>query len=331
VRGLPQPVVEYLCAVATADAAPAYLRVDPGGTVVGAGGRLEGFGLDAGVVGRAAESRLDALVGLLPAPQGPLCLPTVEVAPGVHADVHVVGDGEGAWVVLVDRTAWAAERRVAQQLSNDMSLLRAELGRRGGGTGPLDWERRYTFREAGARRFASVLTAVIGGLARLGDDEPPAEAVGAAGLYVRAIGLAVADEAGVLQSVCGERVTAVFGLLPTTANPAALAAAAAVRAVAAVDELNAARAREGTATFPVSIGVASGVAAFGALGGHANRMLGALGGCVERSPRVAAIAGPGGIAVDGRTYDELDEERPRFRRGPDDPEGPTPTYYLVTR
>lgn len=330
---LPQPVVDYLCDVTIEEAAPAFMRVDPSGTVVVAGGRLERFGLDGGIVGAQAEERLDALVGLLPAVGDPLVLPAVEVGPDVYADLHVFGDGHGTWVVLVDKSEWAAERRVAQQLANDMSLLRAELGKKNRGTGGLRWEDRYSVDAAGARVSASVMTAIVHGLALLGDTRAAEAAVRTAGLYARALATAIVDEAGVVHTVCGERITAIFGVLPTTASAPSLAVTAALRGMAAVDELNDAREREGEERLPVSIAVTTGHVAFGALGGHVHRLLGAVGGCVERASRAAFMASPGSLAIDEPTFAALEERRTSFQPWNRDegPEGATPLFLLVKR
>jgi class 3 adenylate cyclase len=330
---LPQPVVDYLCDVAIEEAAPAFVRVDQDGTVVAAGGRLDRFGLDDGLIGAPAESRLDALVGLLPAVGDPLVLPAVEVAPEVYADVHVFGDGHGSWVVLVDKSDWAAERRVAQQLANDMSLLRAELGKQGRGTGGLRWEERYSVAASGARVSASVLTAVVHQLATIGDTRPAEVAIRTAGLYTRALATTIVDEAGVVHAVCGQRLTAIFGVLPTTASAPNLAVTAALRGMAAVDEVNDAREREGDARLPLSVGIATGEVAFGALGGHVHRLLGVVGACVERSSTIAHAASEGHLAIDVATFTALEEHRSSFRPwnevyGATDEEG---LYVMVQR
>jgi class 3 adenylate cyclase len=62
-------------------------------------------------------------------------------------------------------------------------------------------------------------------------------------------------------------------------------------------------------------------------------MLGAVGTCVERSPRLAAAAEPGAVAIDGETFAALDDLRARFAPGPDvdDAGASVATYRLVTR
>jgi class 3 adenylate cyclase len=330
---LPKSVGEFLFARALDETAPAYLRLDADGRVVGIGGVAERFGLDPSLVGADATGRIDALVGLLPPGDEPVTVPTVAVADDVYADVHAFRDADAVWVVFVDRTAWVAERRMAQQLSNDMSLLRDALDRRTDATGAAAWQEDFVVAAEGERRAASVLTTILGGLGLAGDERAPDEAIRAAGLFARAIGRVVVDEAGVVASQCGERTTAIFGVRATTVATATLALTAALRGAAAANELNAAARRGDGREVSVRIGIASGEAAFGALGGQLARQLGAVGSCVERAPRLAAATPDGTIAIDTATFDALGDGRARFRSGPADrgPEGVTPTYLTEAR
>lgn len=309
---LPEPVAAYVSGVALGEQPLAYLRLDAEGRVAHTGGRVGQFGLE-GVEGRPAELVLDCLVGLLPAEGPPVTLPAVEVARGIHADVHVVEADAGAWVVLIDRSERIGERRFAQQLANDMSLLREELARRPQSDGA--WETRFTVAESGERRVASVITARLDGVATAPDS--PVELVQAAGFFGRAMRRAVVDDAGVVTSSTGDRLTAVFGALPTTLSPAVLAAGAAVRVAGAVADLNDARARAGRAPFPLSAGVATGEMTLGAIGGRAHAVLVAIGPPAERSAGLIALGAE--VAIDAPTYDQLDELATRFRRadGPD--------------
>lgn len=319
---LPRPVVEYLSTIAIEAASPAFVRVDPEGIVAELGGRLDTFGLGGTAQGDVAETRIDAVAGLLTDVVEPFCLPLVEVVDGVYADIHLVGDADGTWVVLVDKTAWAAERRLAQQLANDMSLLRGQLERRRGTTGHL-----YAADGMTGRRYASVLTVILHGLSRAGDNDPVDVVVRDAGLFARSIARAITDEAGLIHALCGERLTAVFGVLPTTVNAPVLGVTAARRVVEAVDEINGARERDAKPAVPLSIGIASGDAVFGPLGGQGQQLSGAIGACVERAPRLAELAAPGSIAIDESTYAALGDDRVHFRRGSDD----RPIYLTVAR
>ena len=123
-------MADYLCARALDEALPAYVQVDREGRVLSVGGEIARYGLDGIGVGSEICERLEVVAGYDFGESDPVCFRTIEVASHVYADVHVLGADHGSWIVVVDRSSWAAERRVAQQLANDMSLLRDELGRR---------------------------------------------------------------------------------------------------------------------------------------------------------------------------------------------------------
>lgn len=59
----------------------------------------------------------------MPLEESPLCLPCIETAPGVFADIHLFSAEDGTWVLLLDTTAEEAQRRILQQKVNDLSLL----------------------------------------------------------------------------------------------------------------------------------------------------------------------------------------------------------------
>jgi class 3 adenylate cyclase len=302
---LPSAVVDFFSSIALAEQPLAFLRVDGSGRVTDAGGQLARFGLE-GVAGRDAEASLDWLAGLVP-PGLPVALPAVEVVEGVHADVHVYTSAGEVWVVLVDRTSRVAERRFAQQLANDMSLLRERLSQTAAPASP--WEARYAVAAAGELRRAACLEVVLEGLStRAG----PAELlVSDAGHYTRAVVRAVVDDAGVVIAATGDRLTAIFGALPTTAPPGALAAAAAIRVAAAVDEIGASLARDGRQAAVLRAGIATGELVLGALDARAET-LAALGDALERAAALARIGA--GVAIDEATYSELGETRSRFSR-----------------
>src|SRR5215471_553693 len=101
-EGLPTTLVEGLQAAIYTGRAMAYLQVDAGLNLVGAGGHLEAYGL-AGL--RPNEPALEEaffLEGLLPPVETPFVVPSVELAGGRAADLHFLLRDDTLWVVLLD-------------------------------------------------------------------------------------------------------------------------------------------------------------------------------------------------------------------------------------
>src|SRR5271156_2202683 len=104
-EGLPANVAQYLQALAYSERAIAYLQIDAGLTLIGAGGHLETYGLRALRFGEPAVEQAFFLEGLLPLAETPCLLPSIEIANGRAADLHFHLDDDTLWVVLLDVTA----------------------------------------------------------------------------------------------------------------------------------------------------------------------------------------------------------------------------------
>jgi serine phosphatase RsbU (regulator of sigma subunit) len=122
--GLPRSVTDALDAITYSQRALAFLQVDAGLKLVGAGGNLENYGLGAVRPGEPAADQVSLLEGLLPLPETPFVMPSIEIGGGRAADVHFYQDGEYVWVVLLDVTAERGQTQRTQQRAYDMTLLR---------------------------------------------------------------------------------------------------------------------------------------------------------------------------------------------------------------
>src|SRR5919199_3521728 len=131
---LPASVARHLQALTSSERAVAYLQIDAGLTLVGAGGHLEAYGLAALRPGEPAAEQAWFLEGLLPPDETPSVVPSVELAGSRAADLHFLrDDGDGVWVVLLDVTRERDAVRRVQQKAYDMTLLQerdASLNRR---------------------------------------------------------------------------------------------------------------------------------------------------------------------------------------------------------
>jgi hypothetical protein len=103
--GLPRSVADALHSVTHSQRALAYLQIDEELKLIGAGGNLENYGLGAVQLGGQAFDQAVFLDGLLPLPETPYLLPSVELAGGRAADLHFYQHDDSVWVVLLDVTA----------------------------------------------------------------------------------------------------------------------------------------------------------------------------------------------------------------------------------
>jgi class 3 adenylate cyclase len=123
VENLPPQVAERLQTLIFADRAVAYLYVDEALVLTRAGGDLEAYRLDALRLGEPAAEQAAFLEGLLPLIEMPCLIPSIEVAKGRVADLHLWSDEGGAWVVLLEVTSEHGLTRRLQQKAYDMTLL----------------------------------------------------------------------------------------------------------------------------------------------------------------------------------------------------------------
>ena len=139
---LPEPLRDHLARLVTRTLQPTYLRVARDGRLLAAGGSLDLYGLTGLSPGRPVAEAAAFLDGLLPLTGEAVVLPYVQVTPGVFAEVHLVpgadptGQGPNVadandvgddWVLLLDATAVANQRKALQQKTNDLRLLKGKL------------------------------------------------------------------------------------------------------------------------------------------------------------------------------------------------------------
>ncbi len=121
-EGLPATVAKRLQALIYDERAVAYLQVDAGLTLVGAGGHLEAYGLAGLQLGEPATEQAFFLEGLLPLVESPYVVPSMELASGRVADLHFLLQDDTFWVVLLDVSAERDAAWRMQQKAYDMTL-----------------------------------------------------------------------------------------------------------------------------------------------------------------------------------------------------------------
>jgi hypothetical protein len=119
---LPATVVEQLQALTYRERAVAYLEVDAGLTLIGAGGHLEAYGLADLRLGEPATERAFFLEGLLPPVETPFVVPSMELASGPRSRYLFFSHADTLWVVLLDVSTVRDAARRMQQKAYDMTL-----------------------------------------------------------------------------------------------------------------------------------------------------------------------------------------------------------------
>lgn len=120
---LPPSVADRLQALMCRERAVAWLQVDAGLALAGAGGHLEAYGLEGLRLGKPAAAQAVFLEGLLPPAEAPWLMPSIELGSGRAADVHFHVDAGCVWVMLLDVTPERDAAQRVQQRAYDMTLL----------------------------------------------------------------------------------------------------------------------------------------------------------------------------------------------------------------
>lgn len=119
---LPARVSDWLLHLVTSQRAVAHVVIDAEQRVTSTGGDLHNYGLS--LVGHEpASAQLPFLEGLLPLPETPFLIPSMEMPNGRIADAHLLAEADATWLVLLDVTAEHGEARKVQQKAYDMTLL----------------------------------------------------------------------------------------------------------------------------------------------------------------------------------------------------------------
>jgi class 3 adenylate cyclase len=119
---IPTTIAERLQTLLCNERAMAYLQVDSGLNLVGAGGQLDAYGLAGLRLGEQAAEQAFFLEGLLPPVDTPFVVPSMELPSGRSADLHFFLQDDAFLVVLLDVSAERDAARRIQQKAYDMTL-----------------------------------------------------------------------------------------------------------------------------------------------------------------------------------------------------------------
>jgi class 3 adenylate cyclase len=126
---LPASVARRLQALIYGERSGAWLRIDEALVLVAAGGHLDAHGLTALRLGEPILPQALFLEGLLPPVEPEFFLPSVELANGRAADLHLHLDADTIWVILLDVSGERDAARRVQQKAYDMTLLQEREAR----------------------------------------------------------------------------------------------------------------------------------------------------------------------------------------------------------
>lgn len=313
---LPSPILNYIHTLTVENRSPAYLLVEKDGRLSDWGGKLEAYGVNDLQKGENIEKQVFFLEGLFPLNDSPIHIPCMKTEYGLSADVHLVPGEERDWVLLLDATLEESQHRLMQQQGNELNLLREEhykilnqyLGK---DITPLP-QAALTLQERGERRDITILSIHICGLTSYSENNPPEMVFQILNLYIPIMLQILVDEAGIVNKITGDVITAFFGVISSTGCPKNQAIKAARGMIEAIAEIGEARQGELGLTLEIGIGVASGPVTVGILGSKSSRMLTAIGYYINLAAYLENQARPGEILIDENTFQELDEMKKYF-------------------
>jgi class 3 adenylate cyclase len=300
---LPAPILNYLLKTTFVDRAPAYLCVSQEGHLIHWGGHLSEYGisdLQPGSIG----TQVFFLEGLLPLNGAELFLPCLKTDIGRSVDVYLFSAESCDWVLLLDATADEQQRELLQQYRNQLSLLQKDSIRQIERSLRSSHPSPPRFTLPLERKNLTILAAELRGLMSFSEQQTPDAVFRVFNLYLRTIIQAIATEAGLVDRLLGEAITACFGVLPATSPAPTHAIQAGLKILTAVQQINHLRQARQQPTFEIGIGIASGSTAFGILGDRRHRVLGAIGYSVNLATALQQQANPGEILIDENTFNQ---------------------------
>ncbi len=124
---LPTAIQEHLVRLAAGERSPAWLCANDAGEVTDVGGATGCYGLEDLAIGASVEASVDVLCGLIPVRGDDVCLPFVEVAPNVWAELRAFRRESGHWVVFLTPEVAVDELRASRQTAHDAALRLREV------------------------------------------------------------------------------------------------------------------------------------------------------------------------------------------------------------
>ncbi len=312
----PAPVRDYALGLVLREKNAAYLCVSDDRADILRGGRLRRLaGACALPEDALVEQLLDTLDALLPHDGDPLALPSVALSDQVAVDVHIFRARGRTWVLLLDVSADAADRRRAQQDGYNKELA---LGRStkiinrylGGDLARFVVANGTSVHDVASRRVLSILFADLRGFSSFSQGRPPDEIFGTLNAYVGLMIRAVQRHGGAVDKVIGDSVMGVFGLDDLDDDSPTRATMSALDLLRDAAAFNRRRASAGVTCLEIGVGVATGPVVVGAVGTRSRRALSVFGHPVNLASRLQGAARAGELVLDATTRASLAVELP---------------------
>lgn len=300
------------------DTLPAYLQVRrDGGRLISWGGNVSNYGISDLQIGKPIGEQLCFMAGLLPVGQSPFYLSCVKTEFGQPADIHIFSGDKCDWILLMDAGQEEVRNALLQQKTNDLSLLRKIMFDDWSPTEVDDTiqgidRKRFCLPEGVSFREVSVLRANIRSSDLDIEKESSEDVFKNFEKHLKIIKLPIIDAGGILMSIFGTVITALFGVLPAVTRPADQAVSAAIRMVGAVNDMNKVYRKRSKEIFEIGVGIATGSVVLGFRGG-ATRSFNAVGYPVEEVVKLGCQANPFEIVIDQNTWAKIELEMHRKR------------------
>ena len=318
---LPEPVVHYVCTLMLGQRSPAYLQVSKEGDLLAWNGALSDYGLHDLKSGRSIIEFFSFLEGIFPLKEGSIFFPDLQVTDDVQADMHIFAGDQRDWILMLGLTSDQYQRTLIQQKVNDLSLLRqlqAKQVRRSlhsaVESNPLH--------EVGALEACnqpqeiSVLVAGIGTGSHELDRSPTAMRFKALDTHFSLLTPPILDAGGVIHTVLGHTLIALFGLLPSTQCAAIQAVNASLRIMNVMKTWLDGHTLDRLPVSNVGIFVASGLSELGIVHNGDHRLLNVIGPPMDLALQLTHSLCPWEILIDLHTFQQLEQMQAEFTLSP---------------
>ncbi len=299
---LPELLQAYLSLLTEKEKSPAFVQISKDGTILDFGGNLGNYNISGMEVGSYFGEQLVHLEGFLPVFDEPMILPSMMFEDGTYLDLHLLPGDDADFVLMIDATAEVKQRQLLQQKANELALLRTkasklldgEIGTGAAGELGVDVE--------GERKEVAILFANLRGFTQFSEQNDPKLVFKTLNSHLRLIVKMITEEAGFVDHIIGDTVTATFGLLPAKDTPVNQSVRSAMRILYEFRRLQGGGSESAEG---LGIGISSGAVSYGMLGTESKRAFSAIGHRVNMAARLESQAWAGEILLDDNTFAAL--------------------------
>lgn len=124
---LPSPILELLIHRVLKETSAAWLLISYDGELINMGGELSVFGLESFDKGCMIQQQAIFLEGILSIQNPPPTIDSIQIDNGQYADLYLIENEEGRWIILLGRTERSRWKGIAQQKANELQLLKQQF------------------------------------------------------------------------------------------------------------------------------------------------------------------------------------------------------------